>query len=152
LFGHTEIPEPENDQARKRVSATPDEDVFPISIAEMRGDSTAMRPTNKEVPRLHVIKRDGSIETLQNIHLDVKSAFYGNGFMIPFTGAKHWELRVKGYGEMLWRAYDYCTLKRWPYIREVTRDFANDAMKAAEKGVVFTEVEIVDVTPKALKD
>jgi hypothetical protein len=48
---------------------------------------------------------------------------------------------VKGRGKGFWKAYDYVTLFRWPYIREAVRDFDKE-------GTVFTEIKITDVTPK----
>lgn len=111
-----------------------------LSFSQMDGQYSKLRPANKSLPRLHVIHKDGKVDTLYYPHLDAKSEFHGSSFTFIFAGAKLWELTVEG--RNLWRIYDYIALQRWPYIRVSTRDFD-------EKGEVVTAVRIKDVTPKA---
>ncbi len=120
--------------------AAPPEESDALTLAEMSG--TAMRPANKNLTRLHVIKKDGKVFTFQYHFLDARSTFEGGAFTLLFCGAKHWELTVKGHGPKFWMVYDFLTLHRWPYLREAVRDMAD------EGETVFTSIEIKDVTPK----
>lgn len=117
-----------------------------LTIADMNG-AAALRPANKNLTRLHVVQKDGSVHSFQYHHLDSNSVFDGHGFTLLFVGAKHWQVAVKGSGPKLWAIYDYLTLHRWPYLREEPRAFEDDG-KAAAKATIFTEIKITDVTPK----
>ena len=119
-------------------SPAPPEEADPetLSISQMDGKYSTMRPANKNLTRLHVIHRDGSVESLQYHHIDAKSEFNGGSFTFLFSGAKLWELTVEG--RNLWRLYDYISLCRWPYIRVATRDFD-------EQGEVVTAVRIKEI-------
>ena len=110
-----------------------------LSIAQMKGDYSTLRPANKSLTRLHVIHKDGKVETLYYHHLDAKSEFNGNSFTFLFTGAKLWELTVEG--RNLWRLYDYISLSRWPYLRVVTRDFGGKG----DSDEVVTAVRIKEI-------
>ena len=116
--------------------ATQDDDSDALTVAQMNGDYSSMRPANKTLTRLHVIHKDGKVESLQYHHLDAKSEFKGGSFVFLFSGAKLWELTVEG--RNLWRMYDYISLCRWPYIRVATRDFD-------ESGEVVTAVRIKEI-------
>lgn len=113
-----------------------------LTIAEMNG-STALRPANKLLTRLHIVLKDGSVHTMIYHHLDSNAHFHGDSFTLVFIGAKHWSVTVKGHGPKFWAIFDYITLFRWAYIREEPRDFKSD-----KDATVFTEITIRDVTPK----
>lgn len=115
-----------------------DSDAEAVSIGDMEGK--APRPANKVLTRLHVVLKDGSVHTFVYHHLDSNATFNGNSFTLVFVGAKHWQVQVKGRGKEFWRAFDYITLFRWPYLREATRDFGD--------GLTFSEIRITDVTPR----
>ncbi|WP_020471531.1 hypothetical protein [Zavarzinella formosa] len=134
LLGATPKPSPKPDEEPAQV-----EDAEAISLADMNG-SHSMRPSNKTVPRIHVVLKDGKVQTLFYHHLDAKAEYDGNSFTFLFIGAKHWELTVQG--RNLWRVYDYISLSRWPYIRVSPRDYD-------EKGEVVTAVSIKDITPRS---
>jgi hypothetical protein len=119
-----------------------EQDPETLTIAEMDGRYSTLRPANKTLTRMHVILKNGKIFSFQNHYLDVRSTFEGGTFVLLFAGTKHYEVTVIGHGPKFWAVYDYCTQHRWPYLREATRDFAADGE------TVFTEIRIVDVTPK----
>jgi hypothetical protein len=129
---------PEKPAGQQTTSADADPDE--LTIGQMDGKYSTMRPGNKELARMHVILKDGSVQTFQFAHLDAKSVFNGQKFVLQFIGAKHWAVEIEG--RNIWRMYDYCTLKRWPYIREATRDFGQD------EETVTTKVTITDITPR----
>ena len=118
-----------------------EQDPETLSIGQMDGRYSTLRPANKTLTRMHVILKDGKVVSFQNHFLDARSTFEGGTFVLLFCGAKHWELTVKGHGPKFWAVYDYCTQHRWPYLREATRDFGG------EGETVFTEIRIKDVTP-----
>lgn len=113
-----------------------------LDLGELR-DGNFPRPANKHLTRLHVRKSDGTVHSFVYHHLDSNARFKGGEFTLVFTGAKHWELKVKGSGKKFWKVFDYITLFRWPFLVEATRDFGG-----GEEDAVFTSVEIRDVTPK----
>lgn len=117
------------------VETTADDEF--LSLADMAGNP--LRPANRTLTRLHVIHRDGTVETLFYHHIDAKAEYRGNSFTFLFSGARLWELTVEG--RNLWRMFDYISLSRWPFIRVATRDFDQD-------GEVVTAVRIKDVTPR----
>ena len=112
------------------------EDSDALTISQMNGHYSTMRPANKILTRRHVIHKDGKVETLQFHHLDAKSVYDRESFTFLFSGAKLWELTVEG--RNLWRIYDYISLSRWPYIRVTARDFD-------EKGEVVTAARIKEI-------
>jgi hypothetical protein len=114
-----------------------------LTIAEMNG-STALRPANKLLTRLHVVLKSGVVRSFQYMHLDSGSKFDGNEFTFVFIGAKHLQVEVKGHGPKLWAIYDYCCLHRWPYLREA---LGNAGKFAADGETVITEIKITDITP-----
>ena len=57
-----------------------------LSIAEMDGRYSSMRPANKNLTRLHVILRDGKVRSYQFAYLDAESTFDGNSFVVTFAG------------------------------------------------------------------
>ena len=94
---------------------------------------------------LHLVMGDGTVETAQYHHMDVKGRFKSGEFVVEFAGTKLWELRVNGFGDKLWLIYDRITRHRMRAIRQATSQEA----KFAEKGdTVLTKIELVDVTPK----
>ena len=121
---------------------TPEPDGEELSIGQM---STGVRPANKNLTRIHVIRRNGDVESFQYHYSDVKGVFKGSEFVVIFAGTKHWQLSVKGHGPEFWRAYDLITLHRLPFLREAT---GNEAEFASKGETVFTEVRVADVTPK----
>lgn len=126
--------------------ATEEPDGEALTIAQMDGKSSSLRPANKNLTRLHVVLKDGKVCSFQYHYLGAMSAFEGGKFTLLFEGAKHWELTVKGHGPKFWAVYDYCTLHRWPYLREATGSMPG---AAADGETVFTEITIKDVTPKS---
>lgn len=123
----------------KESDLLPDEgEAEALTIAQMDGKYSSMRPANKPLTRLHVIHKDGKVESLQYHHLDAKSEFNGHSFVFLFSGAKLWELTVEG--RNLWRMYDYISLCRWPYIRVANRDF--DAESEMVTSAKIKEIEI----------
>lgn len=125
--------------------AAQDDEVDGLSIAQMNGDYSSMRPANKTLTRLHVIKRDGKVVTFQFHYLDAQSTYEGGAFKLLFVGAKLWEVAVKGHGPNFWRIYDLCTLHRWAYLREATGSMPG---VGGDEETVLTEIKITDVTPK----
>lgn len=117
----------------------PEADGEELSIGQMSGDYSRMRPSNRAIPRIHVVHKDGKVETLYYHHMDAKSVYDGASFTFVFAGAKVWELTVEG--RNLWRLYDYMSLSRWPYLRVATRDFE-------QAGEVVTAVRVKDITPR----
>jgi hypothetical protein len=113
-----------------------------LTIAEM---GTSIRPANKNLTRIHVVRKNGDIESFQYHFSDVRGTFKGSEFVIIFAGTKHWQLNVRGSGPDFWRAYDLITLHRLPYLREATE---NEAKFAAKDATIFAEVKIADITPK----
>ena len=113
-----------------------------LSIGQM---GMLIRPANKNLTRIHVVRKDGTVESFQYHYSDVKGMFKGSEFIIIFAGTKHWQLTVRGGGPEFWRAYDLITLHRLPYLREATE---NEAKFAEKKMTVFSSIEIKDVTPK----
>jgi hypothetical protein len=111
-----------------------------LTLAQMDGSAETMRPADKEIARLHVILKDGSVRTFINDHLDVEHRFESGKFSLVFAGTKHWRIDVEG--RNLWQVFDYLTLRRWPYLREATRDFAGDGE------TIITRIAIHDVTPQ----
>ena len=118
------------------------EDAEALAVGQMDGRYAALRPANKPLTRLHVVKKDGKVSSFQYHFLDARSVYEGGRFVLLFCGARHWELAVTGHGPRFWAVYDYCTTHRWPYLREAVRDFAG------EGETVLTGIEIRDVTPK----
>jgi hypothetical protein len=123
----------------------PDQDDPALTFGEMDGGAT-MRPANKELARLHVIDAEGNVKTFAYDHFDVRHEFYGARFSVFFAGTKHWRLDVEGTN--LWRAYDYITLRRWPYLRAVPGNAAKFAGNGVQAEPVITKVEWHDVTPR----
>lgn len=124
----------------------PEGDSETLTLADL-SSSAALRPANRQLTRLHVLKADGKVHSFIYNHLDSNTVFDGDHFTLLFVGAKHWEVKVKGHGPKLWTIYDYITLFRWPFLREET-----GSMPGAGKGddeTVFVEITIKDVTPKA---
>lgn len=95
---------------------------------------------------IHLVLSDGTVETAQYHHTDVKGKFKGGEFVVEFAGTKLWELRVKGFGDKLWLVYDRITRHRMRAIREATPQEAKFAVKGE---TILTKIELVDVTPKA---
>ena len=56
-----------------------------LTIAEMDGKYSTLRPTNKETPRLHIIKKDGTVHTFLYMHLDAHQEFHGDTFTLIFV-------------------------------------------------------------------
>lgn len=110
-----------------------------ITIAEMNGK---LRPANKTLTRIHFVLKDGRVRSYQYAYLDSETTFDGNSFTLLFAGVKHHKITVTGHGPEFWRAYDLISLHRLPYLREATRGFAD------KSETVFTEIKIVDVTPR----
>ena len=131
---------PESTPPAARPEASEDSDS--LSISQMDGQYASLRPTNKNLTRLHVVKRDGKVHSYQYNFLDAESSFDGGTFTLLFAGVKHWQIRVKGHGPKFWSVYDYISLHRWPYLREAT-----GSMPGADGETVFTSIEITDVTP-----
>lgn len=121
------------------------EDSEELTIAQMDGRYSTLRPANKNLTRLHVILKDGKVRSYQYHFLDALSTFDGNTFTLVFAGVKHWQLTVKGHGPSLWRLYDLCTLHRLPYLREAAGSMPGIA---GEGETVLTEIKIQDVTPR----
>lgn len=117
-----------------------DEEALPFTA--MTPDSWP-RPANKTLPRLHIVKNDGSVVTMMYFHLDSHATYKGGEFTLLFTGAKHWQVTVKGSGPKFWEVYDYISLARWPFLVEATRGF-----KGGDGDTVFDSIDIKDVTPK----
>ena len=120
----------------------PEADGEELSIGQM---GAGVRPANKNLTRIHVVRKNGDVESYQYHYSDVKGVFKGSEFTVIFAGTKHWSLTVRGSGPDLWRAYDLITLHRLPYLREATD---NEAKFAGKGETVFTSVEVRDVTPK----
>jgi hypothetical protein len=113
-----------------------------LTISQMDGQYASMRPTNKNLTRMHVVKKDGKVHSYQYHFLDAESTFDGGTFTLLFAGVKHWQIRVRGHGPNFWSVYDYISLHRWPYLREAT-----GSMPGVDGETVFTSIEITDVTP-----
>jgi hypothetical protein len=113
-----------------------------LTLADMNGSFSTMRPANKNLTRMHVVDKAGKVRSFQYNYLDVESIFDGGTITLVFSGTKHWQITAKGQGPDVWRAYDLITLHRLPYLREEVRQHVDD------KETVFTEIKIVDVTPK----
>lgn len=122
---------------RRGKAKTPEDDA--IELSEMDGDYASLRPSNKPIPRLHVMDRTGKVRTYMYHHLDSDARFDGNSFVVVFAATKLWEITVKG--RNLWRIFDYVTLARWPYLREDHRSGFKD-------GEVIESITIKDITPK----
>jgi hypothetical protein len=132
-------------QVGKPQEAAPESDSERLTLEDMNGDYSTMRPANKPLLRLHIRKKDGTVRTLFYHHIDAEGSFEGDSFTLLFCGAKHWELTVKGHGEEMWRIYDYISLNRWPYLLEATDHEA----QFADKGkTVLTEISVQEVTPR----
>lgn len=114
-----------------------------LTIADMDGRYSTMRPANRNLTRLHVMLKDGSVQSFQFAYLDARSTYNGKEFVLVFAGLKHYQITVKGHGPKFWMIYDYCTTHRWPYLRAALRDFGGDATET-----VLSEIEIKDVTPR----
>jgi hypothetical protein len=112
-----------------------------MTIGQMDGRYSTLRPANKPLTRLHVIDRSGRVRTFQYSHLDAESSFDGDTFTLVFAGTRRWRVAVSGHGKLFWAVYDYCTLHRWPYLREATRDFGDPTE------TVFTRIEITESAP-----
>ena len=116
-----------------------------LAIQQMDGDYAKKMPANKTLTRIHVVLRDGTVETFQYHFLDVKSSFKGSEFEVIFAGTKHWKLTVKGHGKKFWWVYDMITLHRLPYLKEATD---NEAKFSDKEQTMLTQIRITDVTPK----
>jgi hypothetical protein len=116
-----------------------------LTVAQMDGKYSTMRPANKILTRLHVVDKSGKVRTFQFHFLDVESTFDGKSFTLLFVGTKHFQITVKGHGPKFWAIYDYCTTHRWAYLWEAT-----GSMPAAtgDGETVLTSIEIRDVTPR----
>jgi hypothetical protein len=117
-----------------------DEEALPFTAMT---PETWPRPANKTLPRLHIVKSDGTVFTMMYHELASHAAYKGGEFTLLFAGAKLWEVTVKGSGPEFWKCYDYITLARWPFLVEATRGF-----KGGDGDTVFDSIEIRDVTPK----
>jgi hypothetical protein len=127
------------------VAPVDDEESDALAFAEMNGRYSSMRPANKLLTRMHVVKKDGAVFTFQFAFLDARSTFDGNSFKLLFVGAKMWEVTVIGRGKGFWRLYDLITLHRWAYLMEATGSMPG----AVEDGeTVLTEIKIIDVSPR----
>ncbi len=126
-------------------AAPPAEESESLTISQMDGRYSTMRPANKSLTRMHILLSDGTVQSVQYHHSDVKGTFKGGEFEVIFAGTKHWSVRVKGHGPKFWEIYDYITLHRWPYLREA---IAHEAKFSGEEETVLTEIKILDVTPK----
>ena len=121
--------------------ADPDGDEESLDLGALSAE-TFPRPANKTLPRIHLMKADGSVVTMMYCELASHAAFKGGEFTLLFAGAKHWAVTVKGSGPKFWAVYDYITLARWPFVVEAARGFGADG------DTVFTELKITDVTPR----
>ncbi|MGL4555767.1 MAG: hypothetical protein ACRC33_31755 [Gemmataceae bacterium] len=115
-----------------------------LSVAGMDGRYATLRPANRNLTRLHVVKRDGKVFTFQYAFLDAASTFDGRAFTLLFAGARHWRVTVTGHGPSFWRAYDLVTLHRWPYLREATGSLPG----ADGEETAFLTIDVQDVTPQ----
>jgi hypothetical protein len=116
-----------------------------LSIPQMNGKYSTLRPANKTLTRVHVILKDGKVRSYQYVFLDALSTYDGNSFTLLFAGVKHWSVTVKGHGPNLWRVYDLCTLHRLPYLREASGSMPG---LGDDGETVLTEIKIADVTPR----
>jgi hypothetical protein len=122
-----------------------DDEAESLTIAQMDGKYSTMRPANKSLTRMHVVTRDGKVQSFQFHFLDVRSTFNGKEFVLHFVGTKHFQVTVKGYGPKFWAIYDYCTTHRWPYLREATGSMPG---RGGDEETVLIEIEVKDVTPR----
>ena len=83
----------------------PAEEADGLTIAQMDGRYSSLRPENKKLTRLHVIDRSGHVRTFQYAHLDAESTFDGNTFTLVFAGTRRWRVTVTGHGPLFWAAY-----------------------------------------------
>lgn len=137
LLGNGKPPE---NQTGGGTPAAPDDEC--IAVGTMNA-ATLPRPANKPLPRLHIVKNDGSIHTMMYYQLDSHAIYKGGEFKLLFVGAKHWEVTAMGSGPRFWEIYDYLTLARWPFLVEATHSF-----RGGDGDTVFDSIEIKDVTPK----
>jgi hypothetical protein len=73
-----------------------------LSISQMDGIYASMPPANKNLTRLHVVKKDGKVHSYQYHFLDAESSFDGGTFTLLFAGVKHWQVEVRGHGPKFW--------------------------------------------------
>jgi hypothetical protein len=126
----------------KMDGANEEKDPEAVGIAELK--QLPRRPENKPIARLHVVEENGDVRSFQYFHLDSGSKFVGNGFTLVFVGAKHYEVKVEGYGPKLWSIYDYCCLHRWRLLVAVHRGIAPEDKDAT----VLTKIKVTDITPR----
>lgn len=114
-----------------------------ISLADMDGRYSTLRPTNHNIPRLHVVERSGTVHTYQYVHLQSDSSFAatenGQVFTLEFALTDQRLARITVEGRNLWRVFDYCTLHRWPYLKAADRDIAQG------KEPVITDIRIEEM-------
>jgi hypothetical protein len=92
-----------------------------------------------------MLRMRDNVRTFEYDHLDVEHRFSGGKFSLVFAGTKHWRIDVEGHGD-LWKIFDYCTLRRWPYLREATGSMPGAGRSDGE--TVLTKIEIHDITPR----
>lgn len=114
-----------------------------LGMADMTGSHT-VRAASGKLTRLHVVLKDGTVQSFQYNFLDARSTFEGGAFKLLFAGVKRWEITVRGHGPDFWRVYDCCSLHRCPYLREAVRDFGGDAADT-----VLMSITVSDVTTNA---
>lgn len=124
----------------KRGQGEPVPDWEGIDLSEM--DGRTFRPTNKPVPRLHIVERS-KVTSAQYVHLLTGSVFMvtpnGQAFVLEFAMTDRKILRVTVQGRNLWKVFDYCQLHRWSYLRAADRDFT----KGKEPIILSIGIEVV---------
>lgn len=118
----------------------PGEDDEALALDTMSMEALPL-PSNKPLPRLHVMKNDGTVLTMMYHQLDSRGTrFNGGEFSLVFGDV---QVTVKGSGPKFWKAYDYITLCRWPYIVESARGHKGDA-----GDTVFDQITVDDAPPR----
>ena len=110
-----------------------------LALADLHA-AAAPRPAFRNLTRLHLVLRGGTVHTFQYAWLDAESTFDGRSFVLHFGGSRPQRVTVRGHGPRFWAAYDYVTLHRWPYLREATGSLPG----AAGGDLVITGIAIED--------
>jgi hypothetical protein len=102
----------------------------------------AARPSAKELPGLHVIRRRASTRSFQFAHLGYQEYDPSNTwFVVEFNEPEKWRLTVRG--RNLWAIYNYIAQHRLEWVKEADRDFARDGE------MIIMSIDIEEVKEKA---
>ncbi len=128
------------DDFKRKMNPADASDPECLSLSQMDGQYSKLRPSNKMLECLHVVDIKGEVVTLNYAFLDVRADFKPGEFTVIFAGTKHFRVTVTG--NNLWRIFNYVCSRRWAYLRVEPRRFE-------DKEEAITSIDIQDITPKS---